>query len=526
MEQSFDIVIVGAGAAGCALAARLADARPDLTVALVESGPARHPLTVHVPIGLGALVPMRGSRNYLYRTLPQAGLGGRRGFQPRGRGVGGSSLINAMIYVRGTRQDYDSWNVPGWSWDDVLPLFKRAENNERGADALHGAGGPLNVADLRDPNPVAKAFVDAAIAAGFPANGDFNGAQQEGIGFYQVLQKNGERWNAARAFLESRQRQNLAILADTQALRILFAGNRASGVATDRGMVAARKEVVLAAGAFGSPQLLMVSGVGPADHLGPLGIKPVHNSPAVGGNLQDHLDFCVSRLTPSPDLIGFSPGFVWQLLRAVPRYQAERRGLLTTNLAEAGGFIRSGAEVERPDLQLHFCVGVVDRHGRKRHLSRGYTLHVCPLRPKSRGTVRLASPDPRRPPLIDPNFLGDPDDLDLMVKGVRLAQRIVAAPPLAGLQARPLYDRGDESDGELRALIRAHADTIYHPVGTCRMGTDAESVVDPELRVRGVDGLRVADASIMPTLISGNTQAPSVMIGERAAEFILERDDL
>ncbi len=522
MSREFDFVIVGAGPAGCALAARLADARPDWSVALVEAGPAAANWFVNAPLGIGVLVPMRSARNYGYETVPQAALNGRKGFQPRGRGVGGSSLINAMIYMRGQREDYDGWakaGCEGWSWRDVEKYFRRSENNERGEDQFHGTGGPLNVADLCDPNPVARAFVAAAVEAGHAANGDFNGATQEGVGFYQVFQKNGERWNAGRAYFD-KTRPNLAVIADTPAAKLVFENNRVAGVEFQRGgKISARREVILAAGAFGSPQLLMCSGVGPAAHLREQGIAVVSDAPDVGANLQDHLDFALNQRMEHPDLP--TPLRPLQLFRAFREYQSGRRGLFSSNLAEAGGFLKSASELDRPDLQLHLCIGIVDQHGRNRHFKSGICLHVCQLRPESRGTVRLASADIRDAPLIDPNFLSAPGDLDVLKRGIALGRSILSSPSLAKFGGTYVYGTGHEEGTELDALIRAHADTIYHPVGTCRMGGDARSVVDPKLRVRGVEGLRVADASIMPTLISGNTQAPSAVIGEYASDMIV-----
>lgn len=527
MIETADYIVVGAGPGGCAVAARLAEARPDRTVALLETGPERPSILSEVPIGIAGLVAFRGRHNYAYRTEPQPGLGGRRGYQPRGRGVGGSSLINAMIYVRGQPQDYDGWaasGCPGWSWSDVLPYFKRAEDNARGADALHGAGGPLRVEDLREDNPATRAFVAAAEQCGIPFNPDFNGPVQEGAGPYQVFQKSGRRFSAAKAYLGS-GRQNLIVIADAQCSAVLFEGKRAVGVRFRRGGIehrlAARQEVVLAAGAFGTPQLLMLSGVGPASQLRKHGIPVVQDAPGVGANLQDHVDYTISVKTAAPGLFGISGAVLLQGVGAIGAWRRDGRGMLTTNVAEAGGFVKSDPALDRPDLQLHFCLGIVDDHNRKRHLGRGYSLHVCALRPFSRGAVRLASGDVRDAPLIDPRFLIDVRDVDTLVAGAQIAQRILAAPALAALGGRPIYGTGRDDDDALRTLIRDHADTIYHPVGTCRMGEDAGAVVDPQLRVRGVTGLRVADASIMPSLISGNTQAPTAMIGEKAADLIL-----
>jgi choline dehydrogenase-like flavoprotein len=526
-RPAFDFIVVGAGPAGCAVAARLAQSSPETSVALIEAGPAKAPLLSDVPLGIAALVPMRSRRNFAYKTAPQTGFGGRRGYQPRGRGLGGSSLINAMIYMRGQPQDYDAWadlGCKGWGWADVLPYFKRSEDNARGADAFHGAGGPLHVTDLNYRNPAVEAFIEAAVSAGFPRNADFNGTTQEGVGRYQVFQKNGRRHNAARAYLEPPP-PNLAIFAETPARRIVFEGRRAVGVVcgpvAGEGRLDARQELILCCGAFGSPQLLMASGVGPPEHLRSFGIEPVVAAAEVGENLQDHCDYVANLVAKGPGLFGLSLPMLGKGALEVANYVRRRQGMLTSNAAEAGGFLRSRRDVDRPDLQLHFCIGLVDDHNRKLHLGTGFSLHVCALRPKSRGRVRLAGPDVETAPLIDPNFLAEPEDFETLVRGVDIVQRILAEPPLAQYGGRYLYGTGRDKPETLRKLIRERADTIYHPVGTCRMGLDERSVVDPTLRLRGVEGVRVADASIMPLLISGNTQAPSAMIGEKAADLIL-----
>jgi choline dehydrogenase-like flavoprotein len=527
MPETFDYVVIGAGPGGCAVAARLAEARPDWTVAVIESGPAKSGAVSDVPLGIALSTARKSERNYAYETVPQTELNNRRGFQPRGRGVGGSSLINAMIYIRGQREDYDGWarneGCHGWAYDDVLPCFKRAENNERGADDFHGAGGPLNVADLRTPNPVAGAFIDAAVQSGFPRNDDFNGATQEGVGWYQVTQKRGSRFSAARAYLAA-PRPNLTVMAECQAQRILFEGRRATGVAILRGgqpvTIHARAEIILSGGAFGSPQLLQASGIGPAAHLQTLGIPVVHDSPDVGANLQDHIDYTINRKFYHPALFGTDLRMLPAAWKGWRDYTTDGTGIFTTNVAESGGFLKTRPDLDRPDVQLHFVTAIVDDHGRNRHFARGYSIHTCVLRPKSRGTVRLASPDMRDPPLIDPRFLTEPEDLDTLSAGVSLALRILRAPAMADYDGPAFNGTGKEEGEALIPLIRAHADTIYHPVGTCRMGADDRAVLDPQLRVRGVEGLRVVDASVMPTLISGNTQAPSAMIGERAADFI------
>jgi len=522
-QGTFDYLIVGAGPAGCATASRLAVARPDASVLLVETGPAKSGIRSDVPLGIAALMPFRNARNYAWHTVPQAGLGGRRGYQPRGRGLGGSSLINAMICIRGQHEDYDDWarlGATGWAWRDVLPYFLRSEHNTRGADAWHAVGGPLHVSDQASPSTCAQAFMAAAVQCGHALNPDFNGASQEGVGLFQVFQRDGSRCNAARAYLAGLAPKNLTVLADCQVERVLIAQGRACGIrCVDGREFAARAEVVLSAGAFGTPQLLMLSGIGPAAHLRELGIAVLHDSPGVGDNLQDHPDFTISRKVRDPDLLGTVPSLLPQILRAIKPYR-HGHGLLTSNVAEAGGFLRTRPELERPDVQLQLCIGIVDHHSRRLHPARGLALHTCVLRPHSRGSVRLASTDARKPPLIDPAFLSDPRDLETLVAGVALSRRILAAPAFAAYTGRAYHDAETTDEARLREIIRQHADTIYHPIGTCRMGSDATSVVDPELRVRGIGGLRVADASIMPTLISGNTQAPCAMIGERAAEFL------
>jgi choline dehydrogenase-like flavoprotein len=524
-EESADFIVVGAGPAGCAVAARLADAPDRPTVCLVETGPATPSWLSRVPMGIAALVPLRGRHNYAYRTVPQAQLDGRRGYVPRGRGVGGSSLINAMICTRGQPEDYDGWaalGCTGWGWRDVLPVFRRIEDNQRGADAWHGVGGPLPVSDLRSPSPLSRAFVEAAVQCGYPRNGDFNGARQEGVGLYQVYQRDGRRVDAGSAYLgDGKRRPNLRVLAGRPVRRILFEGRRANGVLVEGRRLAARREVILCAGAIGSPQLLMLSGIGPAAHLGELGIPVLQDAPDVGEHLQDHIDYTANVRVRASGLFGTNPATLARMVASAGAYRRRGEGMLTSNAAEAGGFIRSGPDVERPDLQLHFCIGMVDDHNRRMHLATGMALHVCVLRPASRGRVRLGGADITAPPLIDPNFLAAAQDMDLLLEGARIVRRILAAPALAGFGGRPLHGTGAEDDEGLRALIRAHADTIYHPVGTCRMGAGANAVVDPRLRVRGVQGLRVADASIMPTLVSGNTEAPSAMIGEMAAAFVL-----
>ncbi len=524
----YDYIIIGGGSAGCVLAARLSE-DPKVQVALLEAGPRDDSVLIHCPAGL-ALLAKSGQANWGLQTVPQAGLNGRRGYQPRGKVLGGSSSVNAMIYTRGHPRDYDDWAAqgnPGWAWSDVLPFFKRAEHNERGADDFHGSGGPLNVMDLRSPNRHSPDFVQAGIQAGYAHNTDFNGAEQEGVGLYQVTHKNGERYSAAKAYLTPhRARANLHVLTGAQATRILLEGQRAVGVAFvqdgQQREIRAKREVLLSAGALLSPQLLMLSGIGPADQLRTHGITPLHELPGVGRNLQDHVDVVLVYDAPQlTDLFGLSFKGALNMLRGIFEWRRQRSGMLTTNFAEAGGFIRSQADEPIPDLQLHFVVGKLVNHGRTTTTGHGYSCHVCLLRPKSRGSVRLASADPLAAPLIDPAFLAERDDMDRLIRGFKLMRSILSQPALARFGARELPASAQaHSDAQIEAFIRNHADTIYHPVGSCRMGPGPMDVVDAQLRVHGLKGLRVVDASVMPSLVGGNTNAPVIMMAEKAAGLI------
>ncbi|WP_456389624.1 GMC family oxidoreductase [Profundibacter sp.] len=530
--MTYDYVIVGGGSAGCVLAARLSgDA--NVSVCLLEAGGGGKSILVRAPALMAAMVSGHPKiNNWAYRTTPQAGLNGRRGFQPRGRALGGSSAINAMLYLRGHQKDYDEWadlGCDGWSWDEVLPYFKRSEGNARGHDDLHASDGPLQVMDQNAPRGISDAFVAAAGALQIRGNDDFNGARQEGAGLFQVTQfsdgaHKGERCSAAAAYLYPvRGRKNLTVITHALVARVVMEGRRAVGVAYTRKGVEhvanAGREVILSAGTFGTPQLLMLSGIGAADELAGHGIPVVRDLPGVGKNLQDHLDYIISYKSKRRDVVGLNPIGLAQMAWAGLKWRKSGEGAFTTPFAEGGAFVRTDPALARPDLQLHFVTGIVDDHMRKIHLANGFSCHVCVLRPKSRGRVGLTDARATSAPLIDPAFLTDAADLASLMRGARIMDQLLKADPLTPWRGKRLYPH-DGSDTALEADIRARADTIYHPVGSCRMGRDEMAVVDPELRVRGVQGLRVVDASVMPRLVGGNTNAPAIMIAEKAADMV------
>ena len=533
MADSYDYVILGGGSAGATLAARLSE-DASKTVCLVEAGGEGRDALIRMPLGCVLMLPdFPKINNWCFETTPQPGLNGRKGYQPRGKALGGSSAINAMLYVRGHRGDYDEWadlGCEGWDWDSVLPYFRKSERNHRGADDLHGGEGPLHVGDPLSRNPVSQAFLDACAELQIPINDDFNGAEQEGAGWFQVTQfrgddRHGERCSAAAGYLHpAMSRPNLTVVTKAHIAQIVFDGKRAvgarflkSGRMTE---IAAKREVILSAGAFGSPQILMLSGVGPTEELRAHGIETVIESPGVGRNLQDHLDFIWSYGTKRKEPLGLNPGGVVDMIRGALKWRKTGEGLAATTFAETGAFLKSDPSLDRPDLQLHFVCGIVDDHSRKRHFRRGYSAHVCVLRPESRGEVGLNDANPKSPPRIDPKYLSDERDAALLLKGAKLTRRIMEAPTFDEWRSAEIYTDGVREEAELMRHIRDRADTIYHPVGTCAMGVGNEAVVDPSLRLRGSEGLRVVDASVMPRLIGGNTNAPTIMIAEKAADMI------
>jgi choline dehydrogenase len=517
----YDYVIVGAGSAGCVLAGRLSQ-DSSAKVLLLEAGPSDKKMEVRLPAAFPKL--FKTERDWNYTTEPQKELDGRELYWPRGRMLGGSSSMNAQMYVRGNPADYDAWaglGNTGWAWNDVLPYFRRSERNGRGADELHGGDGPLYVEPLRDPSPLARAFVDAAVQSGITRIDEVNGPTQEGVALSEVTQHRGRRWSAADAYLHpARKRPNLTVVTGAHATRVLLDGTRAAGVeyrdGTGTHQVAAGREVVLSGGSLNSPQLLMLSGIGPAAELAAHGIAVHVDLPGVGQNLQDHLAVpCIFTVGTHPTLLAAEKA------PELAKYLLARKGMLTSNVGEAMAFVRSRPERATPDLQLIAAPVEYIDHGLAPPPGDGMTIGVVHLCPQSVGQIALASADPHVPVIIEPNYLAEGADLVPLVEGVRLARRIASEPALQAYIDGEMWPGPDRrTDGEIEAFIREQAFTLYHPIGTCRMGTDDDAVVDPELRVRGVTGLRVVDASVMPVIPSGNTNAPTIMVAERAADLI------
>ncbi|SEK30599.1 Choline dehydrogenase [Colwellia chukchiensis] len=528
--KTFDFIIIGGGSAGCVLADKLS-ASGEHSVCLLEAGKADNNWLIHLPIGIIGLMKSR-TLNWQFNTQAEKHLNQREVFMPRGKTLGGSSSINAMLYTRGQKHDYDHWQSlgnQGWSYDDVLPYFKALEHQERGADEFHGVNGPLNVADSVSKPAANDDFIQAALNAGYPENNDFNGASQEGIGYYQVTQKDGLRHSAAKAFLTPNlTRKNLTVITETRVEKILINNGVASGVIYQyrgkRRQIMANKEVIVSAGAINSPQILMLSGIGPKAELAKHNITPAHILEGVGQNLQDHVDvLCVAQHNRT-ELLAYRPKAIWWGIKEAVKFVTKRTGLLTTVIAESGGFIKSQPQLTEPDLQLHFVPAAMDDHGRNHKLlfSYGMALHVCLLRPKSRGSIQLNSNNILHQPRIELNMLAHQDDIETMLTGVKIAKSILTTPPLSVSHVKFIFpDENCTSDQALTQFLKNKSNTIYHPVGTCKMGQDELAVVDEQLKVRGIKQLRVIDASIMPTLISGNTNAPTMMIAAKGSDMIL-----
>jgi choline dehydrogenase len=524
MCEAYDIIIVGAGSAGCVLANRLS-ADPSVQVLLLEAGPRDTDPWIHIPLGYGKLFNKR-TVNWAYESEPEPTLNGRRMFSPRGKVLGGSSSINGLVYIRGQPEDYDGWEVPGWSFTELLPYFRKSQHQARGASALHGAGGPIAVSDM-ERHELADAFIDSAAAVGLPRNADFNGETQEGIGYYQCTTLNGRRSSTAVGYLrEAERRPNLTVLTEVLASKILFSGKNAVSVEFQKNKelqkAEARKEIILCGGAFNSPQLLQLSGVGPGALLQQNGIPVVHDAPEVGEGLQDHFYArtfwrCNRPITLNDDMASVfrqaKIGLQWLLFRSGP---------LTIGAGYAAAFVRTRPELKRPDAQIYFINFSTAKRGGILHPFSGFTLSISQLQVESRGSVRIRSADPAAPPAIRYNYLATENDRRVMVEGIRWIRRIAASKPLADyIAAEEGPSAKAQSDEELLGYLRDYGDTVFHPTSTCRMGTDERSVVDSHLRVRGVERLRVVDASVMPAVVSGNTNAAVIAIAEKAADLIL-----
>jgi choline dehydrogenase len=526
---TFDYIIVGAGSAGCVLANRLTASGRHRVLLLEAGGHDRH-MWIHIPLGFAKLFD-NPKVNWLYSSEPEPELNNRRIIQPRGKVLGGSSSINGLLYIRGQKEDYDHWRQlgnTGWGFDDVLPYFRRSEDQERGADDLHGVGGPLSVSDVCEPHPLCEAFIAAAEQSGIPRTDDFNGARQEGAGYFQLTTRNGRRWSTAAGYLrQARKRHNLKVETHALATRILFDGSRATGIEYRQGdalrTAYANAEVILAGGAFNSPQLLQLSGIGPAKLLREFGIAPLADMPGVGADLQDHLQVRMQFRCSEPITMNDVVNNWRHRCHAGLRYIFSRKGLLTIGAGYAGAFLRTRPELASPDVQIHFLIFSTETAGAKLHPFSGFMASVCQLRPESRGFVRIKSADPLAPPAIQPRYLSNRIDCDTVVAGLKRLREVMHQPVMRRLISEERMP-GEQcaSDADLLAYARASGTTVYHPTSTCRMGSDTAAVVDDRLRVRGFERLRVIDASIMPTVVSGNTNAAAVMIGEKGADLVLQ----
>jgi choline dehydrogenase len=527
-NTTFDYIVIGAGSGGCVMASRLSEDK-NVSVCLIEAGKSDNSAFVQMPAGIAASVPY-GINSWHYNTVPQKALNNRCGFVPRGKVLGGSSSTNAMVYIRGNKYDYDQWAAngnTGWDFESLLPYFIKAENNKAFVNNdLHGTQGLLHVQELSNPSDVNLCFLGACAEQGVNLSDDINGKEQSGARLSQVTQHNGERCSAAKAYLTPYlNRPNLTVLTNSHVNKINIKNKTAKGVQIERNNqvidLLAKKEVILSAGAINSPQILMLSGIGPKDHLNAHSIKVEHELDGVGANLQDHLTVVpLYKSKTSKGTFGVSPLGIASIFKECVNWFIKREGRLTSNFAESHAFIKLFKDSPAPDVQLEFVIGLVDDHSRKLHTGHGYSIHSSIMRPKSRGTITLADNNPRSAPLIDPNYLSHPDDLTVMLAGLKKTLAIMQSPAFDNIRGKMVYPLDINNDEQLIAFIRQTADTEYHPVGTCKMGQDPMAVVDTNLRVHGVSNLRVVDASIMPSIITGNTNAPVIAIAEKAADLI------